>query len=61
MRINLPIGTGTRKHLVNTKNVEGVDTNTNVEGLTSTSLGEVLVGTDTGRLKRLGGDLLKLK
>jgi hypothetical protein len=54
------IGTGTRQHLVDTENVEGVDTDSHVERLTTRDLGDVLVSTDTGGLKSLGGKLLKL-
>ena len=54
------IGTGTRQHLVDTEDVEGVDTDSHVERLTTRDLGDVLVSTDTGSLKSLGGKLLKL-
>jgi hypothetical protein len=42
------IGSGTRKHFVDTCNVVGVHTNTHVEGISSTHLLHVLVGADTG-------------
>lgn len=45
-----PIGTSARKHLVDTDNVEGVHTDTQVERVLTRGLGDVLVGTDTGSL-----------
>lgn len=53
-----PIGTSARKHLVDTDNVEGVDTNTKVERVFTRGLGDVLVGTDTSSLESLRGNLL---
>lgn len=55
-----PIGTSARKHLVDTDNVEGVDTHTKVERVLTRGLGDVLVGTDTGSLESLRGNLLVL-
>lgn len=55
-----PIGTSARKHLVDTDNVEGVDTDTQVERVLTRGLGDVLVGADTGSLKSLRGNLLVL-
>lgn len=45
-----PIGTSARKHLVDTDDVEGVNTHTQVERVLTRRLGDVLVGTDTGGL-----------
>jgi hypothetical protein len=54
------IGTSARKHLVDSQNVEGVGSDSHVEGLSSGHLGDVLVGTDSGSLKSLGRQLLSL-
>lgn len=54
------IGTGTRQHLVDTDDVEGVSADTQVETLLSGDLDEVLVGADTGGLEGLGAQLLIL-
>jgi len=54
------IGSGTRQHLVDTDDVVGVDTDTEVETFLTGDLDEVLVGTDTGGLESLGGQLLIL-
>jgi hypothetical protein len=54
------IGTSARQHLVDTDDVVGVDTDTEMEGFLSGSLDEVLVGADTGGFERLGGKLLVL-
>lgn len=55
-----PIGTSAGKHLVDTDHVEGVHTDTQVERVLTRGLGDVLVGTDTGSLESLRGDLLVL-
>lgn len=54
------IGTSTRQHLVDSQHVEGVGSDSHVEGLSSRHLGDVLVGTDSGSLKSLGRQLLSL-
>lgn len=54
------ISTGARKHLVDTKDVEGVNADTHVESLLADVDHEVLVAGDTGSLKSLGRDLLLL-
>lgn len=54
------IGTGTRQHLVDTDDVEGVSADTQVETLLSSDLDEVLVGANTGGLEGLGAQLLIL-
>ena len=41
-----PISASARQHLIDAKDVEGVDTDSQVEGVLSGSLGDVLVGTD---------------
>lgn len=54
------IGTSARQHLVDTDDVVGVDTDTEMETFLSGNLDEVLVGANTGGLKSLGGQLLVL-
>ena len=48
-----PISSGTGQHLVDPQNVEGVDTNTQVERILSRRLGDILVGTDTSSFQCL--------
>lgn len=55
-----PIGTGTRQHFVDSDNVEGVDSDSHVEGLFTGSLDDVLVGANSGSLESLGRELLVL-
>lgn len=57
---NSPISTGARKHLVDADDVEGVNTDAEMERVLAARLGDVLVSTDTSSLKRLRGDLLVL-
>jgi hypothetical protein len=45
------IGTSARQHFVDTDNVEGMDTDTHVEGVFTRGLGHVLVTTDTASFK----------
>jgi hypothetical protein len=52
------IGSGTGKHLVGTKNVEGVGSHANVVGILSDGLTQVLVDGNTAGFEGLGGDLL---
>ena len=54
------IGTSARQHLVDTDDVEGVGTDTEVETFLSGVLDEVLVGANTGGLKGLRAQLLIL-
>lgn len=54
------IGTSARQHLVDTDNVEGVGSDSEMERLLSSVLGEVLVGANTGGLKSLGAQLFIL-
>lgn len=54
------IGTGTRQHLVDTDNVEGVGADSEVETLLTGVLDKVLVGANTGGLEGLGAQLLIL-
>jgi hypothetical protein len=54
------IGTSARQHLVDTDDVEGVDTDTEVETFLTGDLHEVLVGANTGGFESLGGQLLVL-
>jgi len=55
------IGTCAGKHLVDTKHVEGVHTNTHVETILASVLGEVLVGADTCGLKSFTAVVLTLQ
>lgn len=48
-----PIGSGTGQHLVDSDNVEGVDSDSQVESLLSGSLDNVLVGANSSSLKSL--------
>ena len=52
-----PIRTGTRQHLVDTDNVERVDTDAHVERFLAGRLDNVLVGANTGGFQRLGREL----
>ena len=54
------VGTGARKHLVDTNDVVGVDTHTKVEALLTSRTSHVLVRADTSSLNGLVGDLLVL-
>lgn len=54
------IGTGTRQHLVDTDDVEGVGADAQVEGVLSAGLDHVLVGANTGGLEGLRAQLLVL-
>jgi len=54
------IGTSAGKHAVNTDDVVGVDTDTEVEVLTTSVLAHVLVDNDTSSFESVGGDLLVL-
>lgn len=55
-----PIGTSAGQHLVDTDDVEGVNSDSEVEGVLTGGLGDVLVGANTGSLKSFRGDLLVL-
>ena len=55
-----PISPSTRKHLVDTKDMEGVNPDPKVEGILSCRLGHVLVAGNAGSLERLTGDILLL-
>ena len=55
-----PIGTSARQHLVDTDDVVGVDTDTEMETFLSGNLDKVLVGANAGSLKSLRGQLLVL-
>ena len=54
------IGTSARQHLVDTDDVVGVSTDTEMETFLAGKLDEVLVGADTGSLEGLGAQLLQL-
>ena len=54
------IGSSTRKHLVNSNNVPGVDSHSHVEVLSSALVLHVLVASNSGCLESLRGDLLLL-
>lgn len=55
-----PIGSGARKHLVDSENMEGVNPNAEMEGVLAGELGHVLVAGDTSRLESLAGDVFLL-
>ena len=55
-----PIGTGARQHFVDSDDVEGVHSDSHVEGLLSGGLHDVLVGANSGSLESLGRELLVL-
>jgi len=55
-----PISSSAGQHLVDADDVEGVEPDPHVEGILTAVLDEVLVSTDTSRLQRLTGYLLKL-
>jgi len=55
-----PISTGAGKHFVDADDVEGVDTDAEVEGVLSGEFHNVLVGGNTGGLESLAGQLLVL-
>lgn len=54
------ISTGTRQHLVDSQNVEWVDSHSQVERISTRHLGDVLVGTDTSGFQSLRGQLFNL-
>lgn len=54
------IGTGTRKHFVGTKDVEGVGAHANVVGILSNGLTQVLVDGNTASFEGFRGNLLLL-
>jgi hypothetical protein len=51
--VDIPISTGAGQHLVDTKDMERVYANSQVERVFASSLCDILVGADTGSLKRL--------
>ncbi len=53
--VDIPIGTSTRQHLVDTKDMERVYANSQVERVFAGTLCNILVGADAGCLKRLAG------
>ena len=53
-----PIGSGTRKHLVGTNDMEGMDPHTDVVGILTDGGGQMLVDGNTGCLKRFTRNLL---
>lgn len=55
-----PIGTSAGQHLVDTDDVEGVNSDSQVERVLTGGLGDVLVGANTGSLESLRGNLLVL-
>lgn len=57
---NLPISSGAAQHLVDTQDVEGVSTDTEVEAILTAGLSEILVHSDTRGFERLRGQLLLL-
>lgn len=55
-----PISSCTRKHLVDSEHMEGVDTDTQVEGILASELGHVLVACNASSLKGFAGDVFLL-
>lgn len=55
-----PICTGAGQHLVDAENVEGVDTDPQVEGILAGGLRDVLVCANTSGLEGLAGELFIL-
>lgn len=53
-KIDVPIGSGTGQHLVDTDDVEGVDTDPHMEGILSGSLCDILVGANTSCFEGFG-------
>jgi hypothetical protein len=51
--VDIPISTCTGQHLVDTKDVERVYADSQVERVFASSLCDILVGADTGCLERL--------
>ena len=51
--------TGTAQHFVDSEDVEGMDSNSDVETILAAVLDEVLVATNTPGLQSLGGQLLE--
>jgi hypothetical protein len=58
--LNVPICASTRQHLVDSKDVERVHTNPQVERVFASGLCYIFVGADTRSLKRFAGELLIL-
>jgi hypothetical protein len=58
--MNVPIRASTRQHLVDTKDVERVHTNPQVERVFASGLCYILVGADTRSLERFARELLIL-
>ena len=56
----LPISSGTGQHFVDAENVEGVDSDSDVEPILAAVLDEILVAADAPGLQSLGGNLLQL-
>ncbi|KAM1168021.1 hypothetical protein ACFX13_030641 [Malus domestica] len=55
-----PIGSGARKHLVDSKDMEGVNPNPQVERIFSGEIGHALVAADSRRLKSLARNVFLL-
>merc|ERR1712062_949503 len=53
------ISSSARQHLVDSNDVEGVDSDTDVEGILTNSLHEVLVGADSSSFKSFGRKLFQ--
>ena len=58
--LDLPIRASTRQHFVDTKDVEWVHTNPQVERVFASGLCHILVGTNTRSLERFARELLIL-
>ena len=57
---DLPIGSSTGQHLVDSDNVERMDPDPQVESLFTSSLDNVLVGTNSSGFESFGRELLVL-
>ena len=55
-----PVSSGTGQHFVDAENVEGVDSDSDVEPILAAVLDEILVAADAPGLQSLGGNLLQL-
>lgn len=59
-KINLPIGSGARQHLIDSDDVEWMKSHADVELVLTAELDQVLVGADTAGFQRLRAELFIL-
>lgn len=57
---NLPIGTGTRQHLIDANHMERMQTHADMELIFAAVLHQILVAADTSRLQGFAAQLLVL-